>query len=179
MIYNHNIKTTSFTTPEGVLSRPMIGSCLQNARLSMAINAEGAGLATHPITQTANACCWCCCHHWWGVSGEIVAEDALLSSFHMAQSQASVWLRIYDAATPLYTRLLLAVRDLPVAIGWSAAKSRRAAIMMYMAWNIWKERNRRIFDAKSTTSRRVLQLIQNEIAMRASACGSAVQQVVS
>jgi hypothetical protein len=51
--------------------------------------------------------------------------------------------------------------------------------MMYMAWNIWKERNRRIFDAKSTTSRRVLQLIQNEIVMRASACESAVQQVVS
>jgi hypothetical protein len=36
------------------------------------------------------------------------------------------------------------------------AKSRRAAIMMYTAWNIWKERNRRIFDAKSTTPRRVL-----------------------
>jgi hypothetical protein len=152
----------------------------------MAINAEGAGLATHPITQTANACCWCCCHHCWGVSGEIVAEDALLSSFHMAQSQASVWLRIYDAATPLYTRLLLAVRDLPVAIGWSAeaevlqkAGVRQLWCTWHGTWNIWKQRNRRIFDAKSTTSRQVLQLIQNEIAMRASACESAVQQVVS
>jgi hypothetical protein len=51
--------------------------------------------------------------------------------------------------------------------------------MIYTAWNIWKERNRRIFEAKTATPRRVFQLIKDEMALRASACEFAVQQVVS
>jgi hypothetical protein len=61
----------------------------------------------------------------------------------------------------------------------AADKSKRAAIMIYTAWNIWKERNRRIFEAKTATPRRVFQLVKGEMALRTGACEFVVQQVVS
>jgi hypothetical protein len=42
--------------------------------------------------------------------------------------------------------------------------------MIYTTWNIWKERNRRIFDGKSATTSRVVQLIKDEMSVRAAAC---------
>jgi hypothetical protein len=66
-----------------------------------------------------------------------------------------------------------------LAYASAADKSKRASIMIYTAWNIWKERNRRIFEAKTATPRRVFQLIKDEMALRASACEFAVEQVVS
>ena len=49
-----------------------------------------------------------------------------------------------------------------------------AAILMYTAWNIWKERNRRIFEGKSAEPRVVLQLIKEEVLLRVRACGAPV-----
>lgn len=60
----------------------------------------------------------------------------------------------------------------------SAAKNRCATIMICTAWNIWKERNRRIFDGVSSSPRRVLQLIKDEMALRFDACEVVVQHLV-
>jgi hypothetical protein len=49
-------------------------------------------------------------------------------------------------------------------------KIKKASIMIYTAWNIWKERNRRVFAKKTTRPRRILQLIKGDLAPRASAC---------
>jgi hypothetical protein len=44
-----------------------------------------------------------------------------------------------------------------------------AAVLIYIAWNLYKERNRRIFERISLT--RVLQLIKEEMKLRKDACG--------
>ena len=52
-------------------------------------------------------------------------------------------------------------------------KERRvaAALLMYTVWNIWKERNRRIFEGASLPATRVVALIKEEIGLRQSATG--------
>jgi hypothetical protein len=58
-------------------------------------------------------------------------------------------------------------------------KIRRANIMIYSAWHIWKERNRRIFENKSVHPRRILQMIKDELELRASACRGLQEHLVS
>ncbi|KAF8662215.1 hypothetical protein HU200_056416 [Digitaria exilis] len=43
--------------------------------------------------------------------------------------------------------------------------------MMYTAWNVWKEHNRRIFEGKSQRSIQVARMIKNEMALLVQACG--------
>ena len=52
-------------------------------------------------------------------------------------------------------------------------KERRVAagLLMYTVWNIWKERNRRIFEGASLPATRVVALIKEEIGLRQSATG--------
>jgi hypothetical protein len=52
-------------------------------------------------------------------------------------------------------------------------KIKKASIIIYTAWNLWKEHNRRVFEKKTATPRRVFELIKEEIAIRINACGSA------
>jgi hypothetical protein len=55
----------------------------------------------------------------------------------------------------------------------SLPKDRRAcgsAIIIYTTWNLWKERNRRVFDNKSSTPSHVLALIKEEVQLRRLAC---------
>ena len=58
---------------------------------------------------------------------------------------------------------------LPLVQKWSVA-----AIQLYSAWNIWKERNRRVFDQKSLQPPQVFQLIREEVNLRRVACGTPV-----
>jgi hypothetical protein len=65
------------------------------------------------------------------------------------------------------------IRGLP-----SQQKKQRAAILIYTTWNIWNERNRRIFEGKSATPARVIRLIKEEMALLLSACEGEVQPQV-
>lgn len=56
--------------------------------------------------------------------------------------------------------------------GQPKEKGRRVSVLMiYTAWNLWKERNKRIFQGEFTTIVRVLELIKEEIKTRMLAMG--------
>jgi mannosylglycoprotein endo-beta-mannosidase len=50
-------------------------------------------------------------------------------------------------------------------------KQQLASLLIYTAWNIWKERIRRIFEGVTALPSRVLTLIKEEIRLRCMACG--------
>jgi hypothetical protein len=45
---------------------------------------------------------------------------------------------------------------------------------MYTVWNLWKERNRRIFEAKEADPTTVFQFLKEEMTLRVQACGTPV-----
>jgi len=45
-----------------------------------------------------------------------------------------------------------------------------AAVLMYTTWNMWKERNRRVFDSKSLQPHNVFSIIKEEVLLRRIAC---------
>jgi len=56
--------------------------------------------------------------------------------------------------------------------GRSITKQRiTAAILMYSAWNIWKERNQRTFEGTTQTPAQVLRLIKDELGLFSRALG--------
>ncbi|CAN6246948.1 unnamed protein product [Urochloa humidicola] len=50
-------------------------------------------------------------------------------------------------------------------------KQKRATLLIYTAWNVWKERNRRIFEGVTALPSTILQLIKEDIRVRQLACG--------
>ena len=55
----------------------------------------------------------------------------------------------------------------------------KAAMMIYTSWNIWKERNRRVFNQQIGSPVMVLQEIKREINDRKLACGGPELSFVS
>ncbi|OEL37816.1 hypothetical protein BAE44_0001162, partial [Dichanthelium oligosanthes] len=47
----------------------------------------------------------------------------------------------------------------------------KSAFLMYTAWNVWEERNRRIFEGRQKDAMQVEQQIKAEMALRRMACG--------
>jgi hypothetical protein len=53
------------------------------------------------------------------------------------------------------------------------AKQKVVSLLIYTSWNIWKERNRRIFEGTAARPSRVLVVIKEEMKLRDLACGQA------
>jgi hypothetical protein len=59
---------------------------------------------------------------------------------------------------------------------WAAEETRKAScgwanLLIYTAWNLWKEMNRRIFGGVFAAPARVVELIKEEMKLRLLACG--------
>jgi hypothetical protein len=95
-----------------------------------------------------------------------------------------VWVLVAD-----WTRgdISVPVAELDLESWWNSSiqstvkeKRRRvASLLIYTAWNIWKERNRRVFQGKSMTSQQVLYLIKEDIQLRDRACARGLVAGVS
>jgi hypothetical protein len=50
-----------------------------------------------------------------------------------------------------------------IIIKYNADQKRAQIVAVYTAWNLWKERCRRVFDNKTTDVQRLLESIQDDI----------------
>jgi hypothetical protein len=53
----------------------------------------------------------------------------------------------------------------------------KLVLLICTAWNLWKERNHRVFEGASSTPIRILALINEEIKIRRVACGEGEDQL--
>ncbi|RCV27893.1 hypothetical protein SETIT_5G361500v2, partial [Setaria italica] len=87
------------------------------------------------------------------------------------------WRKVSDWASGMVT-VPLAGSELQTwwcsSINAAAKEKRRAttAVLIYTAWNLWKERNRRIFDGIQCSELQVFFFIKEEIQLRQKACGT-------
>jgi hypothetical protein len=87
-----------------------------------------------------------------------------------------VWLLISNWTVGLVE---VPARDVSMADWWNRSlqgllkktKQKLASLLIYTAWNIWKERNRRVFEGVMVLPSRVLSLIKEELQLRQVACG--------
>lgn len=104
-----------------------------------------------------------------------VEETAAHICLHCVFAQ-KVWLLIHTGTAGLVP---LPPPDASLEIWWNdlvraATKEDRrklATLMIYTAWNLWKEWNRRVFDQVAMQPMAVLSLIKEEIKLRIVACG--------
>lgn len=67
----------------------------------------------------------------------------------------------------------LSLRALP-----KSKRRTKAALLIYFAWNIWKERNRRVFQGRDMTSLQIFHLAKKEMDLRHQAYGANNEAVV-
>jgi hypothetical protein len=78
-------------------------------------------------------------------------------------------------------------RDVTMADWWNQLlaghqkkpKQQLSSLMIYTAWNIWNEHNRRVFDGVTALPSRVLALIKEEVNLRRMACRGHEHSTVS
>ncbi|CAO2169178.1 unnamed protein product [Urochloa humidicola] len=124
----------------------------------------------------------CQCDPWCSLCDQ-VHETAQHISLQCVYAQ-QVWVLVVDWCAGL---VQLPQRDLSIEDWWNQSlegtpretKRQKAAIMIYTVWNIWKERNRRIFEHKAATPQRVLALIKEEMSIKESASAVFLSPIVS
>ncbi|OEL18525.1 hypothetical protein BAE44_0020456 [Dichanthelium oligosanthes] len=88
----------------------------------------------------------------------------------------SVWMKINSWSGGLVE---VPEQQVDVEARWASAlenlskqtRRTKAALLMYTAWNIWKERNRHIFEGQCMDAAQVEHEIKAEIMLRKMACG--------
>ncbi|KAF8722799.1 hypothetical protein HU200_021924 [Digitaria exilis] len=114
----------------------------------------------------------------WTANGQYNAKSAYAAQLHGSYctfNAKAIWAAKTEG------------RDVPIEEWWNSSmarlpdsiKRRKAAILIYTTWNLWKEHNRRVFDGKSATPQRVLALIKEEMSLRATACDAVEPPIVS
>ncbi|RCV40584.1 hypothetical protein SETIT_9G066500v2 [Setaria italica] len=101
----------------------------------------------------------------WISNGDYSAKSAYAIQFKGAP----------ESAEHLCIQMPICIVDLAAHSFLAASKEKRralAAVLIYTCWNLWKERNRRIFEGIQATPQRVFSLIKEEINMRQRACGA-------
>jgi hypothetical protein len=138
----------------------------------------------------------CCFFAWLLVQRKILTADKLLARSWPCQPVCSlcdqefesadhlclqcvyaqeVWCRMEQASDGA---LLVPARNDSLQVWWKREmtavsgkqKQKKASIMIYTTWNIWKERNRRILEGVSATTSGVVHMIKDEMSIRAAAC---------
>ncbi|RCV14989.1 hypothetical protein SETIT_3G023000v2 [Setaria italica] len=127
------------------------------------------------LSETPDTITW----HWTS-HGEYTTKSAYNIQFaavyctfeakHIWRAQAEgkhrffVWQLVQDWTSGLWR----------VSVNSAPKEKRRAlaAILIYTCWNLWNERNRRIFQGTCSTPLRVLSLIKEEVALQQNACGT-------
>ena len=80
----------------------------------------------------------------------------------------------------IWTEGLISIPELAITVQewWNSSiqaaeaqeRNKVAAILIYTAWNVWNERNCRIFPRTSLSPMRVLDMIKSEMEVRRCAC---------
>lgn len=131
-------------------------------------------------------------HHmftWLLVQGKILTADMLMIRNIQCNPVCALCDQEYETAAHLCLHCVFAREVRALVVSWSESvivapvvgmelevwwnlstrglpkecKRQVVSLLMYTTWNIWKERNRCIFDGKSSSAKQVLNLIKEEI----------------
>ncbi|KAF8781126.1 hypothetical protein HU200_001103 [Digitaria exilis] len=113
----------------------------------------------------------------WTADGQYTAKSAYRVQFagsYCTFDSTSIWKAKVEGKHRFFAWLLVQRKVLTadkLLLGREKKiKLRIASLLIYTAWNIWRERNRRIFEGKSALPR-VVALIKEEVHLRNQACG--------
>ncbi|KAF8758079.1 hypothetical protein HU200_010742 [Digitaria exilis] len=119
-------------------------------------------------------------HQRWTADGKYISKSAynaqLLGAYCTFDS-ASIWKANMEGKHRIFTWLM--VHGMSMEVWWNSnmqgrhkkLKQKMASLMIYTAWNLWKERNRRMFERLFALPTWVVSMIKEEIRIRHQACG--------